>query len=122
MAYQILPPFKLIDGASMATDITSDPQEIILQDNIGIQLHWTGAPVGTFDIQISGNHKEDQNGNVLVAGDWVTLALSPAIVAAGSADDAYIDLNQMSAMYMRVVFNRTSGTGTLDAYVVGKAI
>jgi hypothetical protein len=106
----------------MGTSITSDPVEIKNQDNIGIQLHWTGAPVGAFDIEISSNYREDMEGNVQNAGNWVTLPLSPAITASGSADDAYIDLNQMSAMYMRIVYTRTSGTGSLDAYVVAKGV
>lgn len=122
MAYNVLFPVQIIDSQSMGASITGDVVEIKNQDNIGIQLHWTGTPTGSFDFQISNNHKQDSNGNVTVAGDWITLPVMPAITAAGSADDAYVDLNQISAMYMRVVYTRTSGTGSLNAYVSGKGI
>lgn len=122
MAYNLLRPVHIITAQSMATTITSSAVEIENQDNIGIQLHWIGTPTGAFSIQISSNHLEDSQHNVITAGNWVTLTLSPAITASGSADDAYIDLNQISALYMRIVYTATSGAGTLDAYVVAKGV
>ena len=122
MAYNLLFPVHIFNSASMATSLTSPVVEIRNQDNVGIQLHWTGAPVGDFDFQISSDHAQDSQGNVTNAGNWVSLPLSPAISAAGSADDAYVDLNQMSAMYCRVVYTRTSGTGSLSGVIVAKGI
>lgn len=122
MAYNLLFPVHIFNTASMATSLTSPVVEIRNQDNVGIQLHWTGAPVGDFDFQVSSDHVQDSQGNVTNAGNWVSLPLSPAISAAGSADDAYVDLNQMSAMYCRVVYTRTSGTGSLSGVIVAKGI
>lgn len=122
MAYQIQKSYQIITSGNMAASITSAAQEIQYQDNIGIQLNWSGAPVGTFSVQISMDHKEDIEGNIVTAGNWITLPLSPAITASGTPDTAYIDLNQQSAPYVRVVYTRTSGTGTLNAFVTGKAI
>lgn len=122
MAYNLLKPVNLITAQSMGASITSPIVEVRLQDNIGIQLDWTGTPTGTFDVQISSNHLQDINGNVQVPGTWVSLPLSPAITASGSADTAYIDLNQQSAQYMRIVYTRTSGTGSLTAVVVAKGV
>lgn len=122
MSYNLLNPVHIITAQSLGTSTTSAPVEVKLQDNIGVQLHWTGAPVGAFTFQVSMDYRQDQEGNVVNAGNWVTMPVSPAIAAAGSADDAYVDLNQISAPYMRIVYTRTSGTGTLDAYVNGKGI
>lgn len=122
MSYNLLIPVKLLTAQSMASSITSNPVEIKLQDNVGLQLDWTGAPVGTFSVQISITHTQDLNGNVTNAGTWVSLPLSPAITASGSADSAYIDLNQMSAAYVRLIYTRTSGTGALTVTVTGKAV
>ncbi len=122
MSYNLLIPFKFISAASMGANITSAIVEISQQDNVGIQLNWTGTPVGTFDVQISIDHEQDMNGNVTVAGNWVSLPLSPAIAAAGSADSAYIDLNQQSASYVRVVYTRTSGSGTLNGFATAKGV
>lgn len=122
MAYNLLKPVHLINAASMAISITSEAQEIQNQDNIGIQLNWTGTPTGPFAIQISADHLQDIEGNIQVAGHWITLPLSPAISASGSPDSAYIDLNQMSARYMRIVYTSVSGAGTLDAFVMAKGV
>lgn len=122
MAYNILTPVTVLSDASMGTDLTSAVVEVKYQDNVGIQLHWTGSPVGDFSVEVSSDYKEDTNGNVENAGHWIALPLSPAITAAGSADDAYIDINQTSAQYIRVMYARTSGTGVLTAIIVGKAV
>lgn len=122
MAYNLLFPVQVFTNVAMSANRTSEIVEIKNQDNIGVQLVWTGAPVGTFDVQISMTYQEDQFGNVTDAGTWTSLPLSPSITAAGSADNAYIDLNQMSAMYVRVVYTRVSGTGTLNGFVDGKGV
>lgn len=122
MAFYILKPYYVFKAQSMGVTLTSEAVSIAHQDNVGIQLHWTGTPTGDFSVQISSTHEEDASGTVFVPGDWVTLPVSPAIVASGAADDAYIDLNQMSAQWVRVVYTRTSGTGALTAAVVAKGI
>lgn len=122
MAYQVQKSFQLISSGNMASSITSSAQESQYQDNIAIQLIWTGSPVGAFSIQVSVDYKEDAEKNIIVAGTWSTLTLSNAITASGSGDNAYIDLNQLSAPYYRIVYTRTSGTGTLNAYVSSKGV
>lgn len=122
MAYNLQSPIKIVTNGSMGGSITSAVQEIKEQDNIGLQLTWSGSPVGTFDVQVSIDHMQDAQGNVTNAGNWVSLPLSPTIAAAGSADSAIIDLNQQSPTYLRVVYTRVSGTGTLNVYVTGKGV
>jgi len=122
MAYNLLKPVQIFTAQSMGVTLTSGAVEVRNQDNIGIQLHWTGTPTGTFAVQVSANHNEDINGNILTAGNWVSIPLLPAIAAAGAADDAYIDLNQLSAAYIRIVYTRTGGAGSLDAFVTAKGV
>lgn len=122
MAYNLLKPYHLIKAVSMAASITSTPVENQYQDNVGIQLTWTGSPTGVFSIQVSVDYAVDAQGNVTNAGNWVTLILSAPIAAVGAGDTAYIDLNQLTAPYYRIVYTRSSGTGTLDGYVVGKGV
>ncbi len=122
MSYNLLNPVHIIVAGDMSGNITSNAVEVKLQDNVGVQLHWTGAPTGVFSIQVSMDHREDIEGNVVVAGHWVSVILNPSITASGSADDAYIDLNQLSAAYVRIVYTATSGTGTLDAFVNAKGV
>lgn len=122
MSYNLLNPVHIIIAGDMSGNLTSPAVEVKLQDNIGIQMNWTGAPVGTFSFQISMDHKEDIEGNIVTAGNWITLPVQPAIVATGTPDVAYVDLNQQSAMYMRVVYSYISGSGTLNVFVDAKGI
>ncbi len=118
MAWNTLNNSHLITNQSMAASITSNPQACQFQDNIGVQLAWTGTPVGTFSIQVSVDYDPVKH----IAGSWATLVLSDDITAAGSADNAYIELNQLSAPWMRVVYTRTSGTGTLNCHIAAKGV
>ena len=112
----------LLVNGNMASNITSPVQTLNAQDNVGIQLNWTGTPTGTFSFQISADYKQDQEGNVINPGNWISLPVSPSISASGSASQAYVDLNQMSSEWVRVVYTAASGTGTLNIYTSGKGI
>lgn len=122
MAYNVIPGYHILSAVSMGGNILSHAQEVLLQDNTGIQLIWTGSPVGVFSIQVSTSYQQTPNGNVLVPGTWSDLPLSSVISAAGSADNAYIDINQLGANWYRIVYTRTSGTGSLDAYISQKGV
>lgn len=123
MAYNLLRPVPVFSAVSMATSLTSAAVEIKNQDNLGVQFHWvTSDGIGTFGVQISSDHMQDAEGNITVSGNWVTLPLTPAITSASANDDAYVDLNQLSAQYLRVIYTRVSGTGTLSAIVIGKGV
>ncbi len=123
MSYNLLKPVTILSAKSLAADFSSTIVEIRNQDNVGIQLNWTTADaIGTFGVEISSDHLEDMEGNVQVAGHWVALPLSPAITTAGINDDAYIDLNQMSAQYIRVTYTATSGTGSVTGIIVAKGV
>lgn len=122
MSYNLLNPVVIFQNADMSMSLTSDSVEVKLQDNIGVQLHWTGSPTGAFGVQISMDHKKDTEGNVVVPGHWISLPLTPPIIAAGAPDDAYIDLTQMSAVYIRVTYAATGGVGSLNGFVNAKGV
>lgn len=122
MSYNLLNPTPIIVNQSMASSITSIINETKLQDNVGIQLTWTGAPVGTFSVQISSNYAQDSMGNITNPGTWVNVPVSPPIVAVGAPDVAYIDLTDMSAFYTRLVYTATSGAGTLNGLITGRGV
>ncbi len=96
-----------------ATSITSAVTNINTMDNVGITLKWAGAPVGTFAIQVSNDYDQDYLGNVLSAGTWNTLPLSltPAL-----GSPIAVNLNQLPFPWIRIVYTKTSGTGTLQAF------
>jgi hypothetical protein len=122
MSYNLLLPVHIIQAVSMGASILGTAIAIKNQDNVGIQLNWTGTPTGTFDVQISNDHVQDTTGNILNAGNFISIPLSPAIIATGAAGTAFVDINQTGAVFIRVNYNATSGTGVLDAYISAKGV
>lgn len=122
MSYNLLKATQIITAGDMSATITSPVTEVELQDNIGFQLDWTGDPVGTFDVQVSIDYLQDAQGNVQNPGRWISVPLNPFIAATGISGDAYIDLNQMSTSYIRIVYNSVSGAGSLDAFITAKGV
>jgi hypothetical protein len=104
------------------TTITSNVVEIINLDNIFLELVVSGTPSGAFSVQVSSDHMQDQEENVLVEGHWINLSLSPAPSVSGSAVNIGIDLNQLGASYLRVQYTNTASSGHVDGFVSGKAL
>lgn len=108
----------IANGDLSLASITSPVTCIRFLDNIGVQANFSGAPVGVLAIQVSADHNEDELGNVIVAGQWATIASSS--MTGGSP--IYFDLNQLSAPYLRLVYTKTSGSGTLNAFITAKVL
>lgn len=116
-------PFSIItDGDMSLASITSLVTGIQYLDNIAIELSFTGTPTGTFQVQGSLSYERDAQGNVTNAGQWTPLNLPQSPVASGASGVILIDLNQLSFPYIRVVYTRTSGSGTLNALIGGKVV
>lgn len=112
-----------VNGVQSSTNtITSSVVEIINLDNVFVQLNSVGTMNGTFDVQVSSDHIEDQEGNVVVAGNWVSLTLTPSPAVSGSNLVIGIDLNQLGASYLRVQYTNTSGSGVVNGFVSGKML
>lgn len=110
--------YKIIDAQSMGADVTSSVTNIQVIDNVGIQISFTTSDaVGTFYVQISADYDAH-----LGTGTWINLDLSSTPTAASANADYYLDLNQLSAPWIRLFYDRTSGTGTLNAYITGKMV
>lgn len=120
-----LEPYHSIQAGNMSGTLTSSVTTISGLDNVAIQLSWTGTPTGTFQVQGSLDYSAPNlayGGPVLNAGVWTPLAFSTPPVASGAAGSIFLDLNQLSFPYIRVVYTPTSGTGSLDMWISGKAV
>ncbi len=114
---------NIVAGDMSQTTITSTVTNIEFLDNIGIQLNWSGtSPVGTAQVQVSADYEQDMFGNVTNAGHWVAMTLSPSPSISGNTGSIYIDINQHSAPWMRVVYTKGSGVGTLNGFITAKMV
>jgi hypothetical protein len=113
---------NIVNGDMSQASITSAVTDIQFLDNIGFQFNFTGTPVGTFSIEVSIDYAQDFNGNVLNAGNWVPVNLMPVPVASGAAGSVYVDLHLVSFPWIRAVYTRTSGSGTLNGFISAKMI
>ena len=101
---------SLIVNGDLSDDITGPSTNILYTDRVSFQLSWTGDAEGDFTVE--GSNDESV---------WVNLPLSPTVAAAGSADDAVIEV-ETALKFIRLKFTHSSGTGTLQAHIVAKSI
>lgn len=120
-------PNPVITNGNMASNITSTPTILSNVTCASYSLSWTGtAPVGTASVQASNDYSLNAEGQVLNAGTWNTLTLEyggaavTTIPVTGSPGSLFIDIEKTGAYAIRLVYTSTSGTGTLNALVVGK--
>jgi hypothetical protein len=114
--YNLLNPFKIINAGDMSLAfLTSTVVDIKQLHSVVIQMIFTGTPTGTFSIQGSLNYDP----NILGSGTWTALSVVPAPAAAGVAGDILVEL-ATAIPYIRVVYTRGAGAGSLDVYLSGK--
>lgn len=120
----VLAPHLLVSAVSMAADITSDPVNIQFTDNVSIQCNITTSDaIGPIYIQGSLDYSPGTPGYpVANSGNWSSITLDPQPAAASANDVILYDLNQLSFPWIRVFFDRTSGTGTMSVYVSCKEV
>jgi len=90
----------------MSATITG-PKTVVEQfDAVSFFLEFTGTPTGTFTIEWSN---DDIN--------WYALDFGSTISAVGAAGNHKIDINLITFKFLRVVYTRTGGVGSLDAII-----
>lgn len=99
----------VVSAGDMSANVTSDVVDVRYRRYGAVQLVFSGTPTGTFTIEAS---VDGVNFNALDFG--------AAIEAAGAAGSHLIELADIGYDKLRVVYTRTSGTGTLEAYVMCK--
>lgn len=88
---------------------------------ISYDISWSGtSPVGAITVQVSNSYSQDAEGNVKNAGSWTTLSLSSAANVSGNTGNGFIDIDATAGFAVRLVYTRTSGTGTLNVIASGK--
>lgn len=116
-----LQPHPIFTNQTMGATVSSSPLSIATMSLVGFDISWTGAPVGTFSIEVSNTYEQFPGGQVKTAGNWTALTLSAAVAPAGTPSNGFIDIDSISATWIRLTYTRTSGTGVLNATVSGKS-
>jgi len=111
----------IVVNGDMSASITSETIPLDQVFGYSIQAVYTTAGTlgGVLELQASCNHYEDNEKNVVVAGDWVTIANSPVtITGAGS----YIwNIQDSNYLWARLVYTpAVSDSGSLNATVTSK--
>lgn len=114
-------PHKVINNQSMATSLTSDVTIIQKLSMVSYDIAWSAgsSPVGTVTVQVSNTYEQNSDGSVKNAGNWTTLALGTLSVS-GNSGNGFVDVDATAGYAIRLLYNRTSGSGTLNVTVAGK--
>jgi hypothetical protein len=115
MSKNVLVPYRIINTVSAGSTVTSGATSIRFLDNIGVSVQWSSgtSPVGVYTVEAS-----------IDGLTWKTLADDAATTASVSGASGSYLLRFSNCAYdkLRVVYTFTSGTGTLNAYIMGKSI
>lgn len=118
----ILSPFSVITNGDMSqATIISKVTVIQNLSMVSYDISWSGAtPVGVLSVQVSNTYTQNADGSVANAGNWTTLTLSATTAVSGNTGNGFIDVDASAGYAIRLVYTKTSGTGSLQATVNGK--
>ena len=115
--------FKILSAGDMSqATLTSAITNIQHLDDIAVQFNFSGAPTGTFSVEVSVDYAQDEEGNVQNAGNWIPMTLTPTPIASGAAGSVFIDIQLTSAPWIRAKYTKSSGTGSVDMWISAKAV
>ena len=106
------------DLTDMSTSQTSYITSIKNQDKASIFVSWAGtAPDGVLTVE-ARNRKENMGPD----SGWKTLDMGTAIAISGASGDHTLIFNELPFTDLRLVYTRTSGTGTINAFIGSKTV
>lgn len=100
---------KIIGAGDLSGNLTSEVIDIRMQYGFSVFAAWTGTPSGTLKMQAS---PDGINNWMDVSG----VTASPA----GSGGTYFVNQQWQFYPYVRFVYTRVSGTGSLDLWFTGK--
>lgn len=99
-----------IDDQSMSSSFNSSALRLLLAASSNIQLAFSGSPVGTFKLQSSADVTEVESELV----NWDDIPDSSQAISAAGTHTWNINARYK---WIRVVYTRSSGTGSCDGSV-----
>ena len=113
MSKRIVPGYKMWDSTSLGATNTSNSTNVQNLDKASIFVEWTGSsPSGTITVEVRNSS----------SGTWYALDFGSAITVSGASGTHSIILNELLFVDMRLVYTRTSGSGTINATIASKTV
>lgn len=109
---------QFVVNQSMSATYTSPSVGLDQDFGYAIQANFitSGTLGGTFTLQGSVDHRTDQQGNVLIAGNWCTLAQTAYTIS--GAGSYMWNVTDVMYAYVRLVYTAAGGdTGTLNCFI-----
>jgi hypothetical protein len=100
---------KIIAAGDLSGNLTSDPIDVRLQYGFSVFAIWSGtAPSGTLKIQASPDG----------INNWADVGVSTSV--SGATGSWFTNQQWQFYPYVRFVYTRVSGTGSMDLWFTGK--
>jgi len=98
---------------SMADDINGTPIDISHLNNVAVHLVWTGTPTGTWRLQVSNDKVPAGVDKNSIAYSNLTWIDADTQAGGGAAGSKLFTLTNTGAKWVTVMWDDTSGTGTV---------
>ena len=128
-------PFNNLKDVSVSGTTTyySAISNILHKDSVGIELSWTGSPVGTFSVWVSNSYKpalaQSEGNGPPSSGNWAQVPLTnpvtgvTALVAStGAGSPIFLNLNQLGSAWIQVTYTNASSTGVINSVITSKSL
>lgn len=103
---------KYLTAADMSTDIEADWIDMSNLTKCSFSFVWSGSsPSGTLYVQASNDPDHS---------DAINVNLSNVLTVSGNSGTHLADITEWSSRYIRLFYSASSGTGTAEAWVIGK--
>ena len=110
--------FQAISAGSMAADIVSDYFDIRFNLGVSVQVVWSAGSTPVGDLRVEATNDDFENE---APTNW-NLAVSAVSSVTGNTGSALINIPDANYTAMRIFYDRTSGSGTLNARVCIKGV
>ncbi len=117
----ILSPHPVIVDGDMSGNITSEVTIIQNISEFSYDISWTGTtPIGVMSVEATNTYTQNADGTVRDAGNWNPIPLNTTPAVSDNTGNGFIEIDSQAGYAVRLVYTRTSGTGTMQAVICGK--
>lgn len=120
----VIVPIDLIVDGDMSGDITGGQIKVQYHDNIGLRVSWAGtSPVGVVQVQASLDDPRFPADMIWSALTFdVNGTVTTDLPVSGNSGDFLVSIPNCPYPLLRAIYDRTSGTGTVQVKATGKEI